>query len=84
MHMPTVFTGGKLVILSSEDGRYIDLVLVVENYNERFDAVIDETVHRWKFASDLNFSKTIFEALYEAGYVFKVIEDYLVIDDPAG
>lgn len=83
MFIPKVFDGGKLVILTSDGGEYIDLVLFVDNYDERMDNILKEATYRWNAAADLDYRETVCGALHEAGYIFKVVDNYVTIDDQA-
>lgn len=71
----------KIVILTSECGESIDLVLLFDNYDDNCNKVIGKAMERWNAATDLDFRDTIFDALRENGYLFSMVDDFVVIND---
>lgn len=74
---------GKIVILTSDCQTTIDMVIRITNWNKDVADVIDVATRHWK-ESDLEFREVIEDNLEKAGYKFEIIDDYVVIDDPAG
>lgn len=74
---------GKIVILTSQCMSFIDLVIRVDNWDEKFADVIETATRLWH-ESDLEFRNVIEKHLTDAGYIFVIIDDYMVIDDPGG
>lgn len=65
--------GGKLVIIRSEEGRMIDMVLKVENHDERFAAVVKDADYAWQNTEE-EWYDFMLARIREAGYKVEVVE----------
>lgn len=73
----------KVVILTSQCQSYIDLVIRVANWDEKCADVIEAAMQHWH-GSDSEFRDVVEKHLSEAGYTYEIVDDYIIIDDPAG
>ena len=69
----------KIVVFRSEGGRYIDMILRVSNFDDRFYRHAYDAVDAWN-QTDEEFVDYVTKYLEESGYVVKP-EDYYTIND---
>ena len=73
----------KTIILTSQCQQFIDLVIRVDNWDDKCAETLNKASRNWH-ESTMEFRNVVESSLTEAGDKFQVIDDYIIIDDPAG
>lgn len=71
---PTEAPVEKFVIVMDAGGTGVDTLLLVENWDERFPAVLRQTTERWVEYSNAEFEPYVLNALREQGYDFVALD----------
>lgn len=69
----TVPCMNKIVVFRSEGGRYIDMIVSVENFDDRFNTHARNAVDEW-YKTDEEFCTFVVTALKKAGYTAHLLE----------
>lgn len=70
----------KIVVFRSEGGRYIDMILSVENFDARFYKVASDATFEWN-ETDREFVEFVMSKLAEAGYRASVVDYETILSD---
>lgn len=69
----------KIVVFRSEGGRYIDMILRVCNFDDRFHKCAYDAIFEWNHTTE-EFVEYVTDKLKKCGYILS-IEDYYTISD---